>query len=162
MKGEARWKPLVSRVSRDLATLFVESRRWADLGRLYADPVAEVERDHSYVRNAPQAPLPKELDEAVRKQIQDIPARQFREKASRIYAGLLAAGRDADAGKVIARAYELEKDARVIQAAVELALDIGEPRAEQIKMIEEVKDPALPLGALEKRVEREMEKKGAK
>ncbi len=161
VKGEARWKGLVSRVSRDLAVLFVESRRWADVGRLYADPVAELEREHSHVTNAPPVALPKELNEEMRRQIKDIPARLFREKTSRIYAGLLAAGRDREAQKFVARAYELEKDARVIKAYVELALDIGEPRAEQIRLIEGVNDPAVPLGELKARVEASLKKKEA-
>ena len=47
--------------------------------------------------------------------------------------GLLAAGRDADAGKVMARAYELEMDARVISWDLPLAVEAsGMAEAEMI------------------------------
>jgi thioredoxin 1 len=152
VKDQARWRPLVNRVSRDLMELFIAQKRWADVGRMYPDPIRELEKEDEFRKMIPRREPPAGMDEASRKMIEEMPSRMFREKAARLYAGLLAAKRDGDAEKFAARARELDDSPKMVATLISTALEAEQARKAHLEWIDAAKGDAAVAG-LKERVE---------
>ncbi len=152
VKDQARWQPLLNEAASDLQELLIEAKRWPDVARLYPDPVAELEQEHALQVLMRGHEPPKGLSEEQRKELEELPKRMLREKVGTIYAALLAAGRDQDAGKVAARARDLDDSPAMIAALVSTACKAGQPRKQHLEWIDSISKPDGALTELRNRV----------
>ncbi len=148
VKDQPRWLPLVKRVSRNLRELFIAQKRWADVGRLYARPVEELEQQHALCAMMPKGQPPEGLPEEERKRLEDMPNEMLRQEAGILYAGLLAAGREEEAGKLAKRARELDESAAMVAELVGRALEAGQARAQHLEWIDQCGKADKALGEL--------------
>jgi thioredoxin 1 len=147
VKGDAKKRPLVERVARDLRILLIEKNRWAEAGALYTDPLQALETAE-FIRSSTPAPaVPPDLDEQTAKRIADLANRGLREEAGTIYAAVLAAGRDAEAAKVAAEARKLDPSQEMLAALILTALKADKPLDTHLKWIDAVAKPTDALKA---------------
>ncbi len=145
VKDEPKWRPFINRVSRDLSEMFIKLDRWADVGRLLEDPLAELKSEWNLMRmtSGHDRELPQEIGEEQRKYIEEMPKRMFREKAGHLYAGLLAAEREDVAKKLAVRALKYDSSPEMLKALVGTALEADQPRAIHQRWIAAAKDESL-------------------
>ena len=93
VKGAAAAAPIIEKVAQRLIPLLTRHKRWADIGRVYADPVAELVREHELMN----VPVPDWVDPEVMTQVSAMMAVRFRENAALLFAALRAAGRGDEA-----------------------------------------------------------------
>ncbi len=141
VKDERRWRPMVDRVSRDLTEMFISMKRWAEVGRLAKDPLADLDQEIEFLRHAARIRLPEGMGDEQRKIMEETPKRLFREKVARVHAGLLAAGRDDVALKYARRALKADASAAMARELVATALDAEQPRADHIEWLAAHPDP---------------------
>lgn len=139
VKEEPRFRPLLARVERNMEDLLIEDNRWADLGSIYTRPLERVEQAHELLTFMSQH-NPPGVEGDAGKAIEEVPFRIFREKMSRMYAGLLAAGRYDDAEKVAIELRKLDPAPKMTAALVSTALRAGCPRPDHIKWLTEDKN----------------------
>ena len=145
-KADPRGPEMFGFVERDLREILIGEERYADLARIYGDPVAELERD--LVRNrrvaeleAERGPRPRpegmseEQFERLEAARRETPIRRFREKAASIYAAMLAAGREDEAHEVAGLLLAEQDNDTARLALVSLAVEIGEFRVHQLQLL---------------------------
>lgn len=137
VKDDAHWKPMLERITYHLEDLLVKDKRWADLGKLYSDPMGLLQREQEMRQMTSKRPLPQGIDEETRKQMEEMPLRMFRNNAGRLYAALLAAGNEKEARRVAERARELDNAPGMIAALASTALDASRVRKEQVEWLAE-------------------------
>ena len=98
VKHSAAAAPIIEKAAQRLIPLLTQHKRWADIGRVYADPVAELLREHELMN----APVPDWVDPEVMAQVSAIMSVRFRENAALLFLCLRAAGR-ADEARAIER-----------------------------------------------------------
>jgi thiol-disulfide isomerase/thioredoxin len=103
VKDDAAAAPALERCSLHLIELLQKRGRWADIGRLHRDPVAELARHHR-ITELPAAGLPEEM----RAHLVEAMARHFQARAGLMVRSLRAAGRSADAEAVEREAARLD------------------------------------------------------
>ncbi|MGE3107677.1 MAG: thioredoxin family protein [Phycisphaerales bacterium] len=130
VKGEPRWKALLSRASRDIEDMLIDAGRWADLPALHPDPIADLKAAHQFFRLMPETPAPKGMDEETAQMLADTRYRIFRDQAARLYAGLLAADKPNDAAALAEKARELDDSAGMLKRLVATALKAGQARSQ--------------------------------
>lgn len=141
VKGDRRWKPMLARSSFRLINLLETKGRWADLGSLVDDPVAQIRRDYEFMEHI------KALDAQRDQGNEEEPAhlktmmetqrkRRWLESASRTYVGVLSDGREEAALAAAIEAMRLDPDPALLDAFVELAMEAGQPRAVQLGWID--------------------------
>jgi hypothetical protein len=108
VKEDARWKPLLNRLSRDLEELLIAENRWADVGRIYSHPIEELERQRRFIAMIPKHDPPPGLPEEGRRQLEEMPRRKGVRRASRGR----ARGGCRPPGCARQRGRRLERDAR--------------------------------------------------
>jgi hypothetical protein len=118
VKADARYAALLEQVAHRLIPLLTERQRLADIGRLYADPVAHLVRNHQITKPpeslaAATGGVPSEMLD----KIQGMLARRFREDSALLVASLRAAGRPGEASAVENEARRLDSSAEM-QAAL--------------------------------------------
>lgn len=140
VKDDPRWKALIDSVNYRLVPILIEKQRWAEVGKIYGDAVEDLDRLHDALSHAPKG-----ADDKFRKEVLASRDRFVRVKAGQYYRGLLAASRTEDAQKVAKRARELDSSPAMIEALVEAALNVGEPRAEHLTWLDDAikQDPKL-------------------
>ena len=153
VKDQKRARPLVNRVSRELSELFIAEKRWADLGGLYPDPIAVLEQDQDFEKMMAKHAPPDEMDEVTRKQIEAMRKQSSQDKAGQAYAGLLAAGREADANKYAVKAREFDSTPAMTRTLVSWALTAKQPRQAQIDWLVSVPKDDAESSSLRGRVE---------
>jgi thioredoxin 1 len=156
VKDQPKWQPLIQRVGYELTNMFVELHRWADVGRLSADPLGDLEMDWEIVKISSGQEIPKGMPEDQRKMMEETPKRMFREKAGTRYAGLLAAGRDELASRLAAAAMKNDSSAEMIKALVGTAMEAKQPRAVQEEWMAANKDESMK--GLRERVDEALKK----
>lgn len=132
---EASWQPLLERLGPHLEDLLIRERRWVDFGKLYRNPIEKLELAHNIMSRSPKLPAFEGMDQKQQERLEEMPRQIFRTKAGRLYAGLLAAGRDGDAQKLAARARELDDAPAMVAALVSTSLGAGQVRKEQIEWL---------------------------
>lgn len=157
VKDQPKWQPFINRVSFDLTEMFIELGRWADVGRLSIDPLAELQSDWQLLKLTSGHELPKGLNKEERKQLEEMPRQMFREKTGQRYAGLLAAEREELAERLAAKAREHDPSIHMVKTLVGTALDAGQARAVHLNWITAAKDTSLE--SLGKRVTEALAKK---
>ncbi len=161
VKGDARWAPLLSSVEFRLERLLQAANRWADMVSLYRDPLAKVRSDHEFMlelrildkkfgRNAEPANPAKEPD-----------ASRFHESGGKIYAALLAAGRDGEAAAIAEECQKLENTGAMRLALVRWALTAKQPRDFHAKLLDDAQSMGskeLAVSSLKRRLEKALGK----
>src|SRR5690606_28177062 len=137
------WQPLIKRVSRDLSEMFVEMDRWADAGRLYADPLGELKSSYDLMEMTRRFEPPQGLPEEHRKRLEEMSMQRFRDSAGQLYAGLLAAGREDLGASVAAKAREYDSSVEMVTTLIDTALEADEPRSEHQEWIATSDDASL-------------------
>lgn len=143
VKDQPRWQPLIQRVSRDLSKMFIQMNRWADAGRLYTDPLGELQSSYDLMTMTSRYAPPEGLTKEQRQELEEMPARMFRDGAGELYAGLLAAGREEAAASVAAKAREYDPSAETVSTLIETALQADQPRAVHQQWIAALQDASL-------------------
>lgn len=113
--------------------LLEENERWADLGRLWEDPIRELKQDFSRLEMSRN--MRGEFSPEQKKSIEEAQSRNFREKVGNMYVGLLAAGRDKDAEELAGEAVDLDDTAAMRIALVNGALKGGQSRKAQLDLL---------------------------
>jgi len=147
---EVRQRPdaasVISPVEVRVVRLLERHDRWADLGRLQRNPTAAVAQEAammdrlvalSTAGGTAGSAAGGELDPASTREMLEFARQDFREKAGRVYASLLAADRVEDAEAVATEAMRLEPHdpERMAQVLVATALRAGQPREAQRELL---------------------------
>ena len=98
----------LAQISRFLLQPLKRRGRWADIGRLYADPLKELAFQHHAFQTATSSLMQKRLGEERFARLRDVNAKLFRTGAAELVASLRAAGRVADADAVRQEALRLD------------------------------------------------------
>lgn len=128
VKDQPKWKPMLERQSHHLSEVLIKEKRWADIARLYSDPMRQIDTQHELLKMLSGMPAPAGVDEATRKLIEESPRESFREKVSQLYASLLAAAREKEAQAFAEKARKLDDSGAMVRALVAMSLEAGQPR----------------------------------
>ncbi len=96
--------PLVAASARHLVGLLAERRRWADIGRIYRNPLRELANRHRTFEPPPGVEIPAEMLD----QLKVLMAQQFRDAAAMLSGSLRAAGRATEADALEKEAVRLD------------------------------------------------------
>ncbi|MFN0133689.1 MAG: thioredoxin family protein [Phycisphaerales bacterium] len=135
IKNDEDAGPTLERQSFRLEQLLLSRERWADMARLARNPVAKLRSDHRFMLSMNRF-QPPGLDEAEKALMASRNRTDFRDKAGRLYAGLLALDRDEDAARLTEEATKLDDDAGMRAALVRWALEAKQPRQAQHVLLE--------------------------
>lgn len=129
------WQPLLVRFEHRLDDVLEAAGRWADLARLYPDPVAELrgKREMSEMTNR----VMKDEDAEREAMFQEANARSLRRTAGRLYACMLAAGRDEEALAVCEEALGFDAKPQMRMELVRWALRAECPRPDQRRLLDQ-------------------------
>lgn len=108
VKSAADAEDVVRSVGRFLIEMLKQRERWADLGRLYRNPLRELAFQHEALATAPLTEMSSILGGEAAAQVEELMGSQFRQAAAELYASLRAAGRAADAKAVHDEALRLD------------------------------------------------------
>lgn len=135
-----------------LERLLEGRERWADVARLTRNPLAKVREANAQtrmmIRSAASGEDKQQADKG-----KATARRMFRDTTSQLYAGLLAAGREADAVRVAAEAVKLDDTGAMRRTLVERALRAGRVRADHMGMLQDAKRSGEPVDELLREVE---------
>src|SRR5260221_729315 len=153
VKDQPRWRPTLTLLAPTLTDLFVADQRWADIGRMYPKPVVVLQQQRQLMGMMSKQKLPAGVDEAT---VREVPMRILREKAKVMYAGLLAAGREADADQLAAKAREFDDSSAMLAALIATALEAGQPRKAQMEWLDQAATDDPQLVSLRGRLQQEL------
>ncbi|MBL9148166.1 MAG: thioredoxin family protein [Phycisphaerae bacterium] len=133
VKADPRWTNHLTQNIARLRPLLVAENRWADLGRIVSNPVAELEQFWSMCTNLSLAPKGRHTAQlaAMKAEV----AQSLRDEAAHDYASLLAAGRDDEANRLLERAYELDASEEMARGLIGAALVAKEPRTAHVEFL---------------------------
>ncbi|MFO0963702.1 MAG: hypothetical protein U0625_12490 [Phycisphaerales bacterium] len=136
VRDDPAWKDAIQRNIDSIFDAFVAAGRWADAGALVADPEAALrhevsQRDESIAhidstKAKTDGPVP-----GTSERMKRMMTTRFRDRVGRIYASLLAAGRDEAAAKFADQARAADPSPAMKQALLSAAQGAGQPRAQQ-------------------------------
>ena len=158
VKDEPRRRPLLKYVDDDLEELLISKGRWADVGRVYPDPIEALKRQYEFSKTLSADNLPSGISAEQRKYLEDMPKQKLRDKAGILYAGTLAAGREDVAQKLAARARELDESPAMIAALVSTAFKADQPRKQHLEWIEAADKQDESLAGLREKVQAALSK----
>jgi hypothetical protein len=95
VKADPRYASVLEHGARLMLELLEERQRWADIGRLFADPLARLEEAHARMRFGAPDPDAKQSEMSAR--LHRLRVARFHDEVAVLYAGLRAAGRRSDA-----------------------------------------------------------------
>jgi hypothetical protein len=98
VKADARYAPVIEHCATLLLEPLKKDQRWADIGRLFPDPLATLAELHEHVTFGASQPGARE--DATSTEIRRLQEKHFRDEVAVLYAGLRAAGRASDAKAV--------------------------------------------------------------
>lgn len=108
IKRGPSWQDVARRGGRQLVEILRARGRLADIGRLYRDPLKELDFLHSTVVDQPTGIMSEMFGKELLATMQKVVWTQFRASVGELHASLRAAGRDAEAGQVHAEALRLD------------------------------------------------------
>jgi thioredoxin 1 len=123
--------------------------RWADLALLTPDAAGELARAQQ-MRRLPAKPG---MNAEMRKEMEGVHARMFRDKAAVLYVAMLAGGRDEDAAKVAAAAIKAEDTPEMRLALVNKAVEAKMLRRAQLGLLDEAAAKGGDAAELKARVQ---------
>lgn len=141
VKEQPVWRVILRGEIHNLQPQLQREGRQRDAGGLIDDPVSELERELELHRssNSMLARMPADRAESLKSHS----AQRIRERSGWLYACMLAAGRDADATRLVARARAADPDRKMVEAIVRGALDARQPRAQLLDWLQEFSDGSL-------------------
>jgi thioredoxin 1 len=107
--------PIVAGCAHHLVGLLGERKRWADIGRLYADPLRELANHHRMSEPPPDVEIPPEMLAPLKTMM----AQQFRDAAALLSGCLRAAGRGPEAEALGREAVRLDPSDEMKQGLAE-------------------------------------------
>jgi hypothetical protein len=110
-----------------LERLLEEHERWADLIKLYPDPVQRLRREHEQLEHMLDMDMGEGMEDRA-EQMHDWATNHFRDQAGRLYGACLAADRADDAEEIAAEAVKLDDAAPMRAALVKGAVSLQQPR----------------------------------
>ena len=116
VKADPEAQELVRGVGRFLIDILKERGRWADLGRLYRNPLKELASHHEMLRHSEMPMMARMFPKEALEQITAASRAHFRKEAAELYASLRAAGRTADAQAVHDEALRLDSSDEMKEA----------------------------------------------
>lgn len=142
VKDQPRWRPILGYVEYPVSGLLIERERWADLGLIFADPVETLNREHLIHGEVRQAQHGDAVPVEMRRRLQQQQDVRFRTRIGQVYAGLLAAERENDAGKFAVRAREIDPSPEMTDSLVTWALRVKKARPAFAEWLAGRTDPA--------------------
>ncbi|HRJ50994.1 MAG TPA: hypothetical protein PKU91_10685, partial [Phycisphaerales bacterium] len=142
VKGQPGWRPILGYVEYPVSQLLIERERWADLGLIFADPVETLKREHLIHREVRQAQEGDAVPVEMRRRRQQQQDDRFRTRIGQMYAGLLAAERENDAGKFAVHAREIDPSSEMTDSLVSWALRVNKVRPAFAEWLAGRTDPA--------------------
>jgi hypothetical protein len=136
VKGDAKWSPLIRTASSRLARVLESQGRWADIAGLYPDPLAKLRSDHARLTTEPTG-TPSDASEERQREMKALNEGLFRSNCGKLYACLLAAGRDEQAKLIADEGIKLDDTSAMRMALVQWGLTTQEPRSAQIALLDE-------------------------
>lgn len=136
VKADAKWLPLIRTASTRIARVLESHQRWADIAGLYPDPLAKLRSDHELLVTM-QAGLSSEADQDRQREMRAINEGLFRSNCGKLYACLLAAGKDAQAKQIADEGIKLDDTSAMRIALVQWGLTAEQPRAEQVALLDD-------------------------
>ncbi len=146
----------------DLAVLLESRERFADVSTLYDDPketirrIAAVLQVYRMIESEEGQQLAHRLRamraDAVRER--DRVALAFRERAGRVYAGMLAGGRERDAELAAEEAMKQDDTAALLTMLVDTAVRWGQPRPVHTEWLQQAKAAGQAVEDVESRLQR--------
>lgn len=112
VKGNSNAARIIEHLSVFLVETLKSRGRWADLGRIYRNPVAELVRNHA-IFNSSIPTMPERLGTEVLGRIRKIKATHFRTVAVTLFASLRAAGRTEEATAIQALRLDPSDEMRI-------------------------------------------------
>lgn len=134
-----------------LDDLLMKHSRWADLAAVVKDPIAKLQRDHEMLAITSR-PL-RDADEEMQKRLKQRMNDRFRDGTARLYAGLLAAGREGEATKFAEEARKLDPAPELVTTLIEMALESGNPRDPQADWLKELAGKGHDVAQLQQRLD---------
>jgi hypothetical protein len=116
IKPGPSWQDTARRGGRDLMEILKARGRLADIGRLYRNPLKELEFLHSTVADHSPGLMSEMFGKEMFATVQKVAMTHFRTSVGELYASLRAAGRDAEADQVHAEALRLDASDEMKQA----------------------------------------------
>lgn len=118
--------------------LYQQRGRWADFGKLIKDPQARVMQAKRELDMMRSLPVPDSAKEHVN-ELRELSQRSFEGKVATVYAAMLAAGRESDAGEVLRAAMEIGDGPEMRIALVATALEAKQPRREHLEWLDKAR-----------------------
>jgi hypothetical protein len=115
---------LEHRLRLGLVPLLIDRNRWADIGRLFKDPLAALRQSQSRLEEAKKRNLPSQMTE-MRSKMTEALEGIIRRDAGVIAASLLAAGREPEARAVLEEVRRLSPGAETERVLLETATKAG-------------------------------------
>jgi hypothetical protein len=146
--------PLLRRAGIRLDNLLIQQGRWPDMAVLYPDPFGDLREVHEMLRMATEG-LEGAIPEDQRGEMHALHERMFREKAGKLHAVLLAAGRDAEGMKLAEESIKLDDTPAMRVALVRWAVNAKQPRQRHSTLLDEAaqKDPKAASKGLRKKLD---------
>jgi hypothetical protein len=167
VKTDARWKPLFRLASAELESLLVVEKRWADIPMVHADPKEEIESFGEMMKLEERMSAREGIPPEQNLEMMETMRRVHRDRLARLYAGLLAADREAEANAFAGQAREVDgdKEAGMLIALLEMALQADEARQVHMEWLtaaaKSTPEKESSIVALQSRIQRGLDTKPA-
>lgn len=146
IKGDADARSTLERYSSRLEPILEANERWADMGRIIAEPLTRLRREWGMVAMSGQVP---NADEALRAQVRKLAIERFRGRAATLYAGLILAGRADEAATLAAKAVEMDDTPETRLALVGRAVELQAFAKGMPEMLERAKAGGAAAGEVD-------------
>lgn len=139
-----------------LQDLLIEHERWADLASMFSDPLKELNEQQQMREMSNRFAEGEHADEM--RQYHD---QSLRETAGMLYASMLAAGRDQDAGKTADRAIKLMDTGAMRVEMVTWALKAKQPRDAQLEWLKQAGEAGEAVDGITRELKQALREKGS-
>lgn len=136
IKGDEEGLATLRRAANRVERLLIARERWADLAKLWVDPMAKIEAMRRMEAMIGPPPLPPGADEDQRNLMKELFAERRRDEYALVYAVALAGGQNEQATKVAGALLKEDDTPAMRGALVSAALRAGQAREEQIPWAE--------------------------
>ncbi|MEO6709161.1 MAG: thioredoxin family protein [Planctomycetota bacterium] len=157
VKTEERWLPLLRAESYRIEDMLSARGLWTDVALLHPDPVADLKQKHE--QNAMQAEFRADKPAvAALADFDEMDRESLRGMAGQLYAAMLASGRNEHAQAVVTQILAFDDSSATRLELVTRALRAKQPRAEQLKLLDEAEKQgeAKKAASLRAKLEKEL------
>lgn len=163
IKGEEDASRTLDRESFRLQQILVDAGRLNEIPLIYPEPLRTLRRQYetseSIVKMDADRKYPEGISEEMIADLKEQPWTMFREQAAILYAGFLAAGKDAQAAEIMAEARTLRETPRVITGVVGYAIRQGQARPQMRALLDDAEKAGADVTELRAQLDTALGKK---